>query len=244
MIPPKRFFTQNAFFLTLVIASVFGHLAVRNLRLEASYRPPELRDQQSGKTSISLQLVAADPKLQPETEPAKLPLTESDLLTKRTEPTESVVTSEMPSPTPVAAIEPKMKRTKHDPELSERATSPRLRRQPSQASIKLPDANAKVTARSQESSGAKVPPSITSRAVPRYPRELLLQGIEGRVMLELSIDAQGRVESTQLKSSSGYPAMDEAALETVRKWRFNPARRGNAPVASRAVVPVEFTIRR
>jgi TonB family protein len=40
------------------------------------------------------------------------------------------------------------------------------------------------------------------------------------------------------------PSLDESALETVRRWQFNPARRGGVPVSYEFRKPIEFTISR
>jgi protein TonB len=45
-----------------------------------------------------------------------------------------------------------------------------------------------------------------------------------------------------LDRSSGESALDESALEAVRTWRFEPARRNGVPVRAWAIVPVEFKL--
>ena len=46
-----------------------------------------------------------------------------------------------------------------------------------------------------------------------------------------------------MRSSSGSPLLDDSAVETVRsKWRFMPARRGNAPIDSRVTFPIRFSL--
>ncbi len=105
------------------------------------------------------------------------------------------------------------------------------------------DADVPLTVVSEEASGQEVPPSFLTRPLPPYPRELLLQGVEGTVQVRVTIDRRGQVTETALHRSSGYPEMDASALQTVRRWTFQPARRGNVAVATSVIVPVEFTIR-
>lgn len=46
----------------------------------------------------------------------------------------------------------------------------------------------------------------------------------------------------ELEHSSGSKALDAAALETVKSWRFSPARRAGDPVAAWAIVPAVFRL--
>jgi protein TonB len=78
---------------------------------------------------------------------------------------------------------------------------------------------------------------------PRYPESARRRGIEGTVLLKLRITAQGRVENVQVVRSAGYPDLDESAMEAVRRWRFEPARRNGEAVAEDAVLlPVVFQL--
>ncbi len=78
---------------------------------------------------------------------------------------------------------------------------------------------------------------------PRYPESARRRGIEGTVLLKMRITAQGRVEDVQVVRSAGYPDLDESAIEAVRRWRFEPARRNGEPVVEDAVLlPVVFQL--
>jgi protein TonB len=78
---------------------------------------------------------------------------------------------------------------------------------------------------------------------PRYPESARRRGIEGTVLLKMRITAQGRVEDVQVVRSAGYPELDESAMEAVRRWRFEPARRNGEPVVEEAVLlPVVFQL--
>jgi protein TonB len=52
------------------------------------------------------------------------------------------------------------------------------------------------------------------------------------------------VEQVKVERSAGHTDLDQAALEAVSRWRFEPARRGRQPVAVWVLIPVEFTLRR
>lgn len=56
-----------------------------------------------------------------------------------------------------------------------------------------------------------------------YPLELQRAGVEGAVELAIFIDAEGRVSSVRVEDSSGWPRMDEAALQLAHRMEFLPA---------------------
>ena len=77
---------------------------------------------------------------------------------------------------------------------------------------------------------------------PTYPAMARRNGEEGRVQLSVRVSAQGRAEQVEVRHSSGYARLDEAALATVRQWRFVPARRGEEAVAASVLVPIVFRL--
>jgi len=92
-------------------------------------------------------------------------------------------------------------------------------------------------------STADQPPVAINPVTPMvYPPALLEQGIEGRVLLRLFVDAQGTLvpDSTRVAESSGYPALDSAALTGSTELRFSPALRNGRPVAAPFLQPVHF----
>jgi protein TonB len=77
---------------------------------------------------------------------------------------------------------------------------------------------------------------------PAYPEASRRRGQEGTVMLELRVDANGRVVDVRVTESSGFSALDAAAVETLREWRFRPAQRGGMPVAGSITTAVHFRL--
>jgi TonB family protein len=75
---------------------------------------------------------------------------------------------------------------------------------------------------------------------PYYPQAAKRKGIQGKVMLNVIVKADGTPATVQVYHSSGFSALDEAALEAVRQWKFVPARRGGEFVQASVVVPVDF----
>ncbi len=92
-------------------------------------------------------------------------------------------------------------------------------------------------------SPADQPPVAINPVSPmEYPKALLEEGIGGRVLLRLYVDSTGRLvpDSTRLAESSGYPALDSAALAGAVGLRFSPALRNGRPVAAPFLQPVHF----
>ena len=77
---------------------------------------------------------------------------------------------------------------------------------------------------------------------PPYPAISRRMREEGKVMLRVLVTPDGAADSVEIKSSSGSARLDEAALRTVRQWRFIPARRGDVAVQSWVLVPVIFKL--
>lgn len=90
--------------------------------------------------------------------------------------------------------------------------------------------------------GDDPPVMINPESPVEYPPALFDRGIEGRVLLRLRVDQSGRLipDSTSLAESSGYPALDSAAVAAAPRFRFAPALRNGAPVAATFLQPIHF----
>jgi len=75
---------------------------------------------------------------------------------------------------------------------------------------------------------------------PQYPQEAFIKKIEGTVIVEILIDATGRVVRARVIQS--VPLLDAAAIQTVYQWVFSPAIKHGRPVATLAHAPVAFRI--
>ena len=78
--------------------------------------------------------------------------------------------------------------------------------------------------------------------IPKYPESARREGREGRVLLRVLVDNQGRSKQVEINSSSGSDVLDRAAAETIGRWRFHPARSGEQPVESWLRIPREFRL--
>lgn len=77
---------------------------------------------------------------------------------------------------------------------------------------------------------------------PPYPAVSRRMGEEGIVVLSVMIEADGTVSDVKLKRSSGFPRLDASALNTVRHWRYIPAKKNGFPVAFRYIQPIRFSL--
>lgn len=86
------------------------------------------------------------------------------------------------------------------------------------------------------------PVAVNADAPVSYPPALFDQRIEGDVLLRLFVDSTGTVvpDSTRVLETSGYPALDSAALAGARELRYAPAKRRGIPVATSFVQPIQF----
>jgi TonB family protein len=85
-------------------------------------------------------------------------------------------------------------------------------------------------------------PSILREIRPDYTEEGRRRAIEGDVVVEIVVRADGSVGSVTLLKGLGA-GLDERAIEAVRQWRFNPAKRYGTPVDVIVEVSVEFKLR-
>ena len=77
---------------------------------------------------------------------------------------------------------------------------------------------------------------------PEYPSSALRMGREGKVLLHVHVLANGHVDQAEIKQSSGFKLLDDAAEKTVRNWTFAPGKRGKTPIDSWVNVPIEFKL--
>ena len=83
-------------------------------------------------------------------------------------------------------------------------------------------------------------PKKTKHVQPTYPQEALAQGVRGIVILDLVLDAQGKVEATTVIRS--VPGLDEAAIAAARQWEYEPTKVDGKPARVRLTVPITFAL--
>ena len=76
----------------------------------------------------------------------------------------------------------------------------------------------------------RVEASLRAEARPEYPQELIDDDVEGVVTIKILVAADGSVEAVDVASSSGYRAMDRAAVAAGWRFQFNPGDNGRRGV--------------
>ena len=87
-------------------------------------------------------------------------------------------------------------------------------------------------------------PTPMRSPAPRYPREAQRRGESGTVVLRVHVGADGEPEGIDLVEGSGSRSLDRAAVDAVRRWRFEPAMRNGHPVEGVIQVPITFNLGR
>ena len=85
------------------------------------------------------------------------------------------------------------------------------------------------------------PPERLTYVPPAYPEIARIAHVEGKVVLEATIDEWGVVKNVTVRQSQ--PLLDKAAIEAVSKWRYAPTRLNGQPIAIVMMVTVTFTLR-
>ncbi len=85
-------------------------------------------------------------------------------------------------------------------------------------------------------------PKYMRNPAPSYPEEARKKREEGVVLLSVQVGASGQAKEVNIKNGSGFQALDESALKTVRRWRFEPAKIGSLKVESRVEIPIRFQL--
>ncbi len=76
------------------------------------------------------------------------------------------------------------------------------------------------------------PPQLLVSPEPIYPEDAIRDGVEGDIVLQLDIDANGHVSAVQVVTPAGH-GFDEAAVEAAKQFVFSPAELDGKPIAVR-----------
>ena len=77
---------------------------------------------------------------------------------------------------------------------------------------------------------------------PPYPPLSRRLGEQGKVVLRVFIETDGTAARAEIRTSSGFERLDQAALQTVLRWRYVPGKRGGTPEAMWVTVPINFVL--
>ncbi|MBI2678093.1 MAG: energy transducer TonB [Candidatus Koribacter versatilis] len=81
---------------------------------------------------------------------------------------------------------------------------------------------------------------VRTKVDPQYPAEALERAVEGDVMIDIVVGADGNVaEATVL---SGHPLLNDAALDAIKQWTFEPMTVDGAPAETQTKIRVRFSL--
>ncbi|MDA8123665.1 MAG: TonB family protein [Deltaproteobacteria bacterium] len=84
-------------------------------------------------------------------------------------------------------------------------------------------------------------PRFLYRELPEYPLLARRRKLEGKVLLSVSLNDQGRLMGVEVVEASNQMFIGPS-IEAVRRSRFAPATRNGVPVAAKALLPIRFTL--
>jgi TonB family protein len=85
-------------------------------------------------------------------------------------------------------------------------------------------------------------PSYRVDPNPIYPKASLRYEEEGKAMVRVVLNVNGEIESVSLHKSSGFPRLDEAAIEAVNQAKFNPFVASNQKNQEAFILPIRFAL--
>lgn len=234
-----------------VIATLLLHAAVLALFNSAS-TPPVTVPARPQPVSVELVAVAAEPELQ--AQPAEPEPIEPDVVTPPPELTPPPVDKPVDDNALLPPV-PEKKEPEKKPESTPKkvavkknppAPTPKPQAEAASATAPITPAPVAQKAVAQPVDAPLTPPLANAdylhNPAPSYPDVAISRGYEGTVLLNVQVRADGKVQTIRIHQSSGYPSLDDAARDTVRRWSFVPARRGSQPVSGWVVVPVDFSL--
>ena len=87
-----------------------------------------------------------------------------------------------------------------------------------------------------------VMPKPVDQPQPVYPTVSRRLGEQGKVTLRVKVDESGYCTAIAVSQSSGHQRLDQAALDAVQRWIFQPGTRNGVPVSLSVNIPVLFRL--
>ena len=82
------------------------------------------------------------------------------------------------------------------------------------------------------------PPKLLSSSPPNYPSVARMEHVGGPVLIDAAVDETGKV--TEMTVISGDPLLRQAAMESLRMWKYQPARLNGQRTAAHVQVKIDF----
>lgn len=193
--------------------------------------------------AISVSLVAPEAKLEPVTAPKPLPV--------KPQPVNPTAKPVQKTATPQTASAPKDYELQLAAKAPDAASAPVPEQKPAARLAETTPSLQPVAAKVAEATPPKEEPIEQPRfnadyldnPAPTYPALSRKLREEGRVLLRVRVDVSGHPAQVTMHESSGFMRLDERAADTVRRWKFQPARQGGQPVEAWVIVPIQFSLK-
>ncbi|QKO23861.1 TonB family protein [Rhodoferax sp. BAB1] len=165
-----------------------------------------------------------------------------------------------PAPQPQTPVAPKPLKQEARPELKVAPTPPLPTPSPEPAPVMAPAAPVPAPAAPEAIAATTVAPApaappaparielpssdaaYLNNPKPAYPALSRRLGEQGKVVVRVLIGVDGTAQQAEIRSSSGYGRLDQAALATVRSWRYVPGKRNGMAEAMWFNVPINFVL--
>ena len=139
-------------------------------------------------------------------------------------------------------IRPEIKKSKPEKKLSESKLNRVESKENDSYSVRSDSASYKSKAVKKNSGLIQAHPDYRYNPKPKYPMIAKRRGYEGTVLLNVYVLESGKVGELNLEKPSGFPVLDESAINSVKKWLFVPGKRDGISVSSWVQVPIKFQL--
>lgn len=187
---------------------------------------------------ILVSLVAPDAPPEPQAVPKPLPIKP-----QKVKPVARPIKTPVKPPVDVPPQEP-------TPQLATKASwealVPAPEQRPAAPAEALPPSPSQVTEAAHQEEPIEQPrfnADYLDNPAPAYPALSRKLQEQGRVLLRVRVDTGGHPAQVTLHESSGFARLDERAADTVRRWKFQPARQGGQPVEAWVIIPILFSLK-
>jgi len=85
-------------------------------------------------------------------------------------------------------------------------------------------------------------PRVIKEVKPHYPPGTIETGVQGNVLMKCVVGRDGRPRDVEVTKSLS-PPLDEAAVEALKQWEFQPGAKDGEPVAVRVAIEMTFTLK-
>jgi len=208
---------------------VFGATRVEAVRsVESSFVEPERYELVESSVELDPEaLLFEDVVLNPAFE-TRDPFAQLSLAARLVQPAEVEIE---PFEVSIAAVE------RQEPEPEEAVTALDKAEPEELAVVEEPEPSA------EAGSSDEVIATIIMGLPPSYPKVAVRMGWEGSVLCSIEVDADGQVVSVRVTESSGYNALDEAALTAIRGWQFQAGSRAGHAARTTLEHRIHFELR-